>query len=71
LETKLKRERMSRKLKQIELAVRVGVHPSQYSAIESSKLAASRQARAALSRFFERPESALFDGLGRAIDAEV
>ena len=65
--TRLRELRQSRDLMVIELAFATRIHPSQLSAIERRKLAASARIRAVLCSFFGIPESEVFDKGGLAV----
>ena len=65
---KIKRLRLNVGLTGLELARRAGINNAALSGIERRRLAASASTRAALSEFFRKDETALFDtktGLAR------
>ena len=65
--TRLREMRQSKDLMVIELAFATRIHPSQLSAIERRKLAASARVREALCSFFGISEREAFDEGGLAV----
>lgn len=65
--TRLREMRQSKDLMVIELAFATHIHPSQLSAIERRKLAASARVRETLCSFFGVAEGETFDEGGLAV----